>query len=150
MKKKILLNECDWGEYSKDEAFLIAKLNNISQSVLISRMKSGWKVETAITMPVKAKPRFTQVTNYIPIGTTIKYWRERCKENNVKWKTFYHRVITGKWDCELASRMQAKETPDMITVRKKFHYWKKIDGEWQRMFEWVTFKTSAEEYFRWE
>jgi hypothetical protein len=150
MKKKILLNECDWGEYSKEEAFLIAKLNNISQSVLISRMKSGWKVETAITMPVKEKPRFTQVTNYIPIGTTIKYWRERCEDNDVKWKTFYHRVITGKWDCELACTMKAKETPDMITIRKKFHFWKKIDGEWQRLFEWVTFKTSAEDYFRWE
>lgn len=146
MKKKILLKDCDWGEYSKEEAYLIAQLNDINKTVLISRMKSGWDVETAITMPVNAKPKLTKIIKYIPIGTTVKYWRQRCKENGVKWGTFYHRVIENKWDCDLACLVQAKETPEMITIRKKFHFWKKIGGKWKRLFEWITFKTSVIEY----
>jgi len=150
MAKRKLLKDCDFGDYSKEEAFLIARMNGINDQAFMGRVKSGWNIEEAMTAPLRAKKPETQVSKYIPMGTTVAYWRRRCKANGVKWCTFYHRVITNRWDCELASRMQAKETPDMITVRKKFHYWKKIDGEWQRMFEWVTFKTSAEEYFRWE
>lgn len=147
MTKRKLLKDCDFGDYSKEEAFLIAKLNGINAQAFLARMKADWDVEIAMTMPVKEKPRETQIVNLIPMGTTVNQWKRKCKANNVKWSTFYHRVYSNHWDCELACSLQAKETPDMVTIRKKFHFWKKIGGEWQRMFEWVTFKTSAAEYY---